>query len=55
MNSLTHTHKAWLLLGGLLIATLPGWVGDQYQLHLASLIAVFWFALFTRARFFSLM
>ena len=42
MNSFTHTHKAWLLLGGLLIATLPWWAGDQYQLHLASLIAVYW-------------
>ena len=42
MNSLKHTHKAWLLLGGLLLATLPLWAGDQYQLHLASLIAVYW-------------
>ena len=42
MNRMTHTHKAWLLLGGLLIATLPVWAGDQYQLHLASLIAVYW-------------
>ena len=42
MNRVTHTHKAWLLLGGLLIASLPWWAGDQYQLHLASLIAVYW-------------
>jgi ABC-type branched-subunit amino acid transport system permease subunit len=25
-----------------LIATLPFWAGDQYQLHLAALIAVYW-------------
>lgn len=31
-----------LVLGGLLIATLPFWAGDQYQLHLAALVAVYW-------------
>ena len=29
-------------IGLLLIATLPFWAGDQYQLHLAALIAVYW-------------
>ena len=29
-------------LGALLAATLPGWAGDQYQLHLAALICVYW-------------
>jgi len=31
-----------LALGALLAATLPWWAGDQYQLHLAALIAVYW-------------
>lgn len=31
-----------LALGALLAATLPFWAGDQYQLHLAALIAVYW-------------
>jgi branched-chain amino acid transport system permease protein len=31
-----------LLLAGLLAVTFPFWAGDQYQLHLAALIAVFW-------------
>lgn len=29
-------------LGALLVATLPFWAGDQYQLHLAALVAVYW-------------
>jgi branched-chain amino acid transport system permease protein len=29
-------------VGAILIATLPFWAGDQYQLHLAALIAVYW-------------
>jgi len=33
---------AGLVFGALLIATLPIWAGDQYQLHLAALIAVYW-------------
>lgn len=33
---------AGLVFGALLIATLPFWAGDQYQLHLAALIAVYW-------------
>lgn len=31
-----------LALGVLLVATLPFWAGDQYQLHLAALVAVYW-------------
>ncbi len=31
-----------LAIGGLMAATLPFWAGDQYQLHLAALIAVYW-------------
>jgi len=31
-----------LALGALAAATLPFWAGDQYQLHLAALIAVYW-------------
>jgi branched-chain amino acid transport system permease protein len=31
-----------LALGALLVVTLPSWAGDQYQLHLAALIAVYW-------------
>jgi branched-chain amino acid transport system permease protein len=41
MNSQT-TKTLSLLVGAILIATLPFWAGDQYQLHLASLIAVYW-------------
>ena len=41
MNSQT-TKTLSLLAGAILIATLPFWAGDQYQLHLASLIAVYW-------------
>ena len=41
MNS--HTTKTLsLIVGAILIATLPFWAGDQYQLHLAALIAVYW-------------
>ena len=40
--SLQTTKKLSLLAGTALIATLPFWAGDQYQLHLASLIAVYW-------------
>jgi branched-chain amino acid transport system permease protein len=31
-----------LALGAVLAATLPWWAGDQYQLHLAALICVYW-------------
>lgn len=31
-----------LALGALLALTLPAWAGDQYQLHLAALIGVYW-------------
>ena len=41
MNSQT-TKTLSLLVGAILIATLPFWAGDQYQLHLAALIAVYW-------------
>ena len=41
MNSQT-TKTLSLILGAILIATLPFWAGDQYQLHLAALIAVYW-------------
>jgi len=33
---------AALVVAGLLAVTFPFWAGDQYQLHLAALIAVFW-------------
>jgi branched-chain amino acid transport system permease protein len=38
----SQTNKLSLLAGAVLIATLPFWAGDQYQLHLAALIAVYW-------------
>ena len=39
----TQTPKTLsLMVGAILIATLPFWAGDQYQLHLAALIAVYW-------------
>ena len=41
MNSQT-TKMLSLIVGAILIATLPFWAGDQYQLHLAALIAVYW-------------
>jgi len=41
MNSQT-TKTLSLIAGAILIATLPFWAGDQYQLHLAALIAVYW-------------
>lgn len=31
-----------LAIGALLAVTLPWWAGDQYQLHLAALICVYW-------------
>lgn len=31
-----------VVLAGILAVTFPFWAGDQYQLHLAALIAVFW-------------
>ena len=42
MNHTTSSHRWGLALGALLIASLPFWAGDQYQLHLAALIAVYW-------------
>jgi branched-chain amino acid transport system permease protein len=42
MTGATPSKKIGLALGALLIATLPFWAGDQYQLHLAALIAVYW-------------
>ena len=41
MNSQT-TKTLSLIVGAILIATLPFWAGDQYHLHLAALIAVYW-------------
>jgi len=41
MNS-QITKTLSLIVGAILIATLPFWAGDQYQLHLAALIAVYW-------------
>ena len=32
----------FLTVAALLVATLPRWAGDQYQLHLAALICVYW-------------
>ena len=43
MSPKSHPSKiASLVFGALLIATLPFWAGDQYQLHLAALVAVYW-------------
>lgn len=42
MTHTTHPRTIALALGALLVATLPLWAGDQYQLHLAALIAVYW-------------
>lgn len=38
---MNHKHIA-LALGALLAVALPWWAGDQYQLHLAALICVYW-------------
>lgn len=39
----TARYHPWLLaLGAVFIVSLPWWAGDQYQLHLAALIAVYW-------------
>lgn len=42
MTGTTHSRAIGQVLGGLLLATLPFWAGDQYQLHVAALIAVYW-------------
>lgn len=42
MSHTASSHRWTLALGALLIASLPFWAGDQYQLHLAALIAVYW-------------
>jgi branched-chain amino acid transport system permease protein len=42
MTDARHSKSIGLGIGALLIATLPFWAGDQYQLHLAALIAVYW-------------
>jgi len=42
MTGAAHSKKIGLVLGALLVVTLPFWAGDQYQLHLAALIAVYW-------------
>ena len=40
--SMLRNKTAALAFGALLAATLPWWAGDQYQLHLAALICVYW-------------
>ena len=40
--SMLRGKTAALAFGALLAATLPWWAGDQYQLHLAALICVYW-------------
>ncbi len=40
--SMLRNKTAALAFGALLAATLPWWAGDQYQLHLAALIGVYW-------------
>lgn len=42
MTGATPSRTISLAVGVLLIATLPFWAGDQYQLHMAALIAVYW-------------
>ena len=42
MTGNMHSRTVSLVLGAVLIATLPFWAGDQYQLHVAALIAVYW-------------
>ena len=42
MSQSTSSQRWGLGVGAVLIATLPFWAGDQYQLHLAALIAVYW-------------
>jgi len=41
-TSLLKSRSVWLLIGAILTVTLPLWAGDQYRLHLAALIAVYW-------------
>jgi ABC-type branched-subunit amino acid transport system ATPase component/ABC-type branched-subunit amino acid transport system permease subunit len=41
-TSSNRTRLLALILGVCAAATLPLWAGDQYQLHLAALIAVYW-------------
>lgn len=45
MTAVTPARATSLAAGLLLIATLPFWAADQYQLHLAALIAVYWILL----------
>ena len=40
--SMLRNKTVALAFGALLAATLPWWAGDQYQLHLAALIGVYW-------------
>ena len=42
MKPATTPRAIGLGIGALLVASLPFWAGDQYQLHLAALIAVYW-------------
>lgn len=41
-TSMLKSRPLWLLLGAIIALTLPMWAGDQYRLHLAALIAVYW-------------
>jgi branched-chain amino acid transport system permease protein len=42
MSVATRLRPASLCIGALLAIALPWWAGDQYQLHLAALICVYW-------------
>ena len=42
MNKSYKLKAASLAIGALLAIALPWWAGDQYQLHLAALICVYW-------------
>ena len=42
LTSNRYSRISLVALGALAALTLPFWAGDQYQLHLAALIAVYW-------------
>ena len=41
-SSMLRNKTVALALGALLAITLPWWAGNQYQLHMAALICVYW-------------
>ena len=41
-SSMLRNKVVALALGALLAVTLPWWAGNQYQLHMAALICVYW-------------